>query len=397
MTWDDVLNQERACAVLRRAAARERVAHAYLLHGPDGVGKRAAALAFIQALECERPEDGVPCDQCLACTKVRRMVHPDVHVLFPYPKGTDEEDLAERIRRLGKDPYAPLDYVRRPSLADPAQSSNKQVMYHIDRVHEDLLRPLSLRPLEGRYKAALITDVDLMRTEAANAFLKLLEEPPQQTVFLLTTSRPDRLLPTIVSRCQQVRFGPLAPALIEEALAARAEAGSAEAEHVAMLARMADGSFSRALTLAASDELMESRRLVLRFFRQAYLQNAAALSGVVEEVQQLGRERVKGVLELMLRWIRDLVLVRAMGAEAPLVNVDQAEAARRFCQNVPEADLEAMVALVEEAHVLAERNVHLGLLVTALAQALGRAMHGPHSGRLYVPLPEANLTAAAPA
>ncbi len=390
MTWKDVIDQQRACAVLRRAVAQERIAHAYLFYGPEGAGKRAVGLAFAQALQCEHIREGAPCDRCRACTKVRRMVHPDVRVLFPYPKDTDEQDVAERIQRLGRSPYAAIDYVRRPSLSDPEKTSNKQVMYHLDRVHEDLLRPMSLKPLEGRYKVALMTDVDRMRTEAANAFLKLLEEPPPRTVFVLTTSRPDRLLPTLRSRCQPLRFEPLAPEALEAALVERE---GLDADRAAMLARMADGSYSRALNLSEGDALLESRRLVLRFLRRAYTQDAARLAGLVDEIKGMGRERAKGVLQLMLRWMRDLILYRAMGDEAPLVNVDQAEAARRFCRNVPEADLEAMIALVEEAHDAVTRNVHLGLALTALALALGRAMRGPHDGRLYVPLPEANLEA----
>ena len=388
MGWDDIVNQERVCAALRRTVEQGRVAHAYLFHGPDGVGKRAVALAFAQTLECERAADGTACGRCLACTKVRRMLHPDLHVLFPHPKGTDEEDLAERLKRLGQDPYATIDFVRRPSLSDPAETSNKQAFYPVDRIHEDLLRPMSFRPLEGRYKIAVVTDADLMRTEAANAFLKLLEEPPPQTVFVLTTARPERLLPTITSRCQRLRFDPLTPEVIEAALRAREAAAP---DRAAMLARMADGSFSRALDLTENEELLAGRRLVLDYLRLAYTQDAGRLPDLVEEIGRLGRERVKGLLRLMLRWLRDLVLYRAIGSDAPLVNVDQAEAARRFCENVPEADLDAMIDLTEEAVQMAGRNVHLGLLLTALAQALGRAMRGRHDGRLYVALPDAQF------
>lgn len=384
MTWTDVIDQERAVATLRRALDRERIAHAYLFHGAHGVGKRAVALAFAQALEC-RQDGPNPCGACPPCRKVDRMVHPDVHVLFPYPKGTDEADIAARIQRLGEDPYAAIDYVRRPSLSDPSETSNKQVMYHIDRVHDDLLRPMSFKPLEGRYKVALLTDVEHMNESAANAFLKLLEEPPPRTVFILTTSRPDQLLPTILSRCQQLRFDPLAPDAIETALRARRDL---DPDRAAMLARMADGSFSHALDLAENEELLESRALVLDFFRAAYTQRIDPLDDLVNQIAAKGRERVKGMLRLMLRWIRDLMLYRTLGDEAPLVNVDQREAAARFCDNLPDARLDAMAQLVEEAIELVGRNVRLGLVLMVLAHKLGRAMRGQAANRLFVPLPE---------
>lgn len=387
MAWTDIIDQERVTTALRRALVHERIAHAYLFHGPRGVGKRAAALQLAQALQCEQ-DDVEACGACRPCRKVTRMVHPDVHVLFPYPKGTDSDDVAARIQRLGADPYAAIDYVRRPSLSDPTETSNKQVMYHIDRVHEDLLRPMSYKPLEGRYKVALLTDVEHMHEKAATAFLKLLEEPPPRTVFILTTSRPDQLLPTIVSRCQRLRFDPLSPEAIENALIERQALAP---ERAAMLARMADGSFSHALDLTRNEELMESRALVLDYFRAAYAQRVDPLSDLTRRIASMGRERVKGVLRLMLRWLRDLMLYRAMGEDAPLVNVDQKEAAARFCENLPEANLEVMVSLVEEAVELVERNVRIGLVLTVLAQKLSRAMRGGDQRRLFVSLPEAAL------
>jgi DNA polymerase-3 subunit delta' len=386
MAWTDVIDQERVVTTLRRALSQDRIAHAYLFHGAHGVGKRAVALAFAQALQCTQRDGPDACGACPPCRKVARMVHPDVHVLFPYPKGTDEDDIAARIQRLGEDPYAAIDYVRRPSLSDPSETSNKQVMYHIDRVHEDLIRPMSFKPLEGRYKVALLTDVEHMNESAANAFLKLLEEPPPRTVFILTTSRPDRLLPTILSRCQRLRFDPLSPKAIETALVERR---GLDPDRAAMLARMADGSFSHALDLAGNEELMDNRALVLDFFRAAYTQRVDPLDDLINQVASKGRERVKGMLRLMLRWIRDLMLYRAMGEDAPLVNVDQREAAARFCDNLPDAELDAMVHLVEDAVELVGRNVRLGLVLRVLAYRLGRAMRGHEGTRLFVPLPEA--------
>lgn len=390
MTWDDVLNQERAIEGLRRAVSGNRVAHAYLFHGPDGVGKRAVALAFAQTLQCERGEDA-PCGQCTGCSKVARMLHPDVHVLFPYPRDTDTEDVAERIQRLGQHPYAAVDFVRRPSLSDPTETSNKQVMYHVDRINEDLRPSMSYKPLEGRYKVVLMTDADLMRVEAANAFLKLLEEPGARTVFLLTTKRPDRLLPTILSRCQRLRFDPLPATSIERALVER---DGIDPDEAAALARMADGSYTRALDLAGNEALMADRRLVLRFLRYSYARNTDELSDIVAEIGRMGRERAKTLLRLVLSWTRDLVLYDTMGDEAPLVNVDQREAISKFCTNIPDADLESMIRLVEEALELVERNVRLDLTFIALAHGLSRAMRERHTGRLYVPLADVQEAAA---
>jgi len=160
-----------------------------------------------------------------------------------------------------------------------------------------------------------------------------------------------------------------------------------------MLCRMAGGSYSHALDLAQNEALMTSRELVLDYFRAAYTQKVESLTGCVREISGQGREQVKSVLRLMLRWVRDLLLYRSMGEDAPLVNVDQKEAVARFCNNLPDADLEGMVTLVEEAIHLTERNVRRALVLTALAQALARAMRGRAPDSLYEPLPDAELQA----
>lgn len=389
MAWHSILDQERVVEMLRRALTQERVAHAYLFHGPDGVGKRAVALEMARALQCTE-QTAEACEACRACQKTRRMVHPDVHVLFPYPNDVDESEVAERIRRFGKNPYAVIDFARRPSLADPTEGSNKQVMYHLNRVEEELIEPNKFGPGEGDYKVFIVTDAELMNEKAANTFLKMLEEPPPQTVFLLTTNRPEQLLPTIVSRCQRLRFDPLLPESIESALVERE---GADPEAAAMLARMADGSYSHALDLTQNEALMTSRELVLDYFRAAYTQKIESLTECIQEISSQGREQVKSVLRLMLRWVRDLVLYRTMGGEAPLVNVDQKEAVARFCDNLPDADLEGMVPLVEEALHLTERNVRVSLVLTALAHSLYRAMHGRAPDTLYEPLADAELRA----
>lgn len=381
-----MIAQERVVEALRRALASNRVAHAYLFHGPEGSGKRAAALALAQALECPRRAEGEAeaCGACVACQKVERLIHPDVHVYLPLPSDAAEEDAAPRLERLAENPYAAVDFRRRPSLDDPAKTSNKRPFYSVDRVRE-ITRSLRFAPAEGRHKVAVMTDVDTMNEAAANAFLKALEEPTPRTVLVLTTEHLDSLLPTIVSRCQRLRFDPLPAEALEAALAERE---GLEPERAALLARMADGSYARALALAESDDLARSRAFVLEFLRAAFSGRTDRLAELVEEMTKGGREPVKALLELMMRWVRDLLLSRALGPEAPLVNIDQQEAVRSFVANLPEARLDAMAALLEQAGTLVERNVSVQLVLTVLADALREAMRGRPRTRLYTPLDE---------
>ena len=383
MLWNKLVGQQRVRAALERLVEQERIPHALLFHGPDGVGKRVAALAFAQALQCEA---GTPeaCGSCVPCTKVARMLHPDVQVLFPYPGDANQDDIRARLERLAEDPYLPVDYVRFPPEKSGGKGSSKQAIYTVARINDELRRTMSFKPVEGQYKIAILLDVERFRLEAANAFLKLLEEPGPRTVFILLTDRPDKLLPTVISRCQLFRFDPLAPEDIAHALTQKEEIDAPRAE---MLARMANGSFVRANSLASNEELMANRQLVVDFFRLAYSMNIDKLSDIIDALRALGRDQLIAILELMLGFVRDLLIVRAMpDGENLLINQDQRDTLKKFCDNLPDADLETMVELVEEAIALIRRNVHIPLTLTVLAQRLRHAMKGQANGNLFVPL-----------
>jgi DNA polymerase-3 subunit delta' len=391
------INQNRAREALRSAIASERVAHAYLFHGPDGVGKCAVALEFAKALLCEKAS-GVACGSCIPCQKVSRGVHPDLHVLIPQPKDADPADVAARLSRLFQNPYATVDFARRPVLDDPERVSSKQAGYLIDRVHSELHRAFSFKPVEGAYKIGILTDAHLLGGQSANAFLKLLEEPSPRTVFVLTTSRIDHILPTILSRCQRVVFAPLPPAEIASRLADETDLKSEDAE---VIAQMSDGSLSRALDLAVDTGLMAMRASVVRLFRVIWAVDGSRkpddLDVFIDMVAQhagLGRERLKNLLRLMLGWLGDIVTYRATGQVDLLVNVDQAEQVQKFADNLSEANVPGMIRLVEEAFELTQRNVHLTLLVSRLYNELRRAMRGEEVDRLYVPLVEWTQTEA---
>ena len=392
MPWSRVVGQERSTETLARALASGRVAGTYLFHGPPGTGPRAAALAFAQALQCERRGRGGPegdaCGVCLACTKTARLIHPDVHVYLPFPRvssraGQDERpaDYAERLGRLALDPYAPVDYRQRATLGEEG-AQNKQVQHRKTPVDQFLRHDMTFVPAEGRHVVGILTDADRLRTEAANSLLKLLEEPAPDVVLVLTAERVENVLPTILSRCQRVRFDPLPAETIEAALIERDVAP----DRAAFVARMADGSFTRALELVSSEALHAHRALALDFLRTSYTGRPDLVSSVVGQAAGLGRETLKGWFDLVTAWVRDLVLTRAAGAEARLVNVDQAEAVGKFVAHLPDADLPAMTALVAQAADAVEANGNATLVLTALSFGLRDAMLGRSTGRLFTPL-----------
>lgn len=384
MAWDSVVDQETAKTSLRHAIESDRVSHAYLFHGPDGSGKRALALAFAQALQCQDRKEGHsdPCGVCNACKKVLRLTHPDVQFLMPYPGDDRPKDFRQRQEMVAELPYLTVDYARRPSLEDRTTVSNKQTIYKVDWVHEELIRAMSFRPVEGEYKIAIIADADRFNASSANAFLKRLEEPFPDTIFILLTVRPDHLPNTIVSRTQKVYCSRLSTESIEAYLIDR---GTSKPDAM-FISRMSDGSLSRALDLAEHKDLRTGRDLVVDFLRIAIVDDAQSVEEAIRLMASSGREQLKSYLDLLLSWIRDLVVLQSTGEPALLVNLDQLDAIRKFVVNLPDADLGRMATLVEEAVHLVERNVNATSVLRCLAIGLRDAMKGRSGGNLYQPL-----------
>jgi len=377
MAWrDNVLGQPQAIGLLRRAIESDRVAHAYLFHGPDGIGKRAAAVEMACTLLCTRQE-GVACGECTGCIGTRKLQHPDVHVLVPQPSDVMPEDVGVYIQTLAKNPYATVNFSR------GGKASGKQARYSIDRIRRDLQQVLSLRPRAGGYRVVVMIQADTMNEPAANAFLKLLEEPGDRTVLMLTTSRVDQLLPTIISRCQRVRFVPLAEETIAEALEHRE---SLKPNDARLYARMAGGSYSTALGLALNETFQQDRETARTFLQLAHARNAKMQVAQIEELARGGREYVKGVLEHVLVWIRDLLLWHVLRNDAVITNIDQRDFIADFSHRLRYEVMGAMADLVDEGRVRAATEIYLKALLLTLSHALGHVMQGGRVESLYMPL-----------
>lgn len=378
MHWSNIIGQEKVIELLKNSVAAERLAHAYLFHGIDGVGKLATALAFARVLQCAGCHNGVSCQSCQWALKFR---HPDIQVMMPQPSDADPEDVIERLALLSQDEYAVVDYIRAPSLnRKNAPKSLKQPFYSIERINLELRNKMIMRPQQGRYRIAIILDIHTINEQAANAFLKLLEEPGPETVFIALTRRKDSLLPTILSRCQHIAFSSLATDVITQALQERK---NIDVHLAATVANISNGSYSRAVELAENEDLRYDRERILDFLRLAFTQKIGPKMALIEEFNQAGRNRIKNLLELLLGWMRDVSLYRTIGENAPIVNQDKQVEIAKFCGNLDNADLDAMIRLIEEARLLTESNVNTTLLLINLSSNLGQAMRGPHSGVLF--------------
>jgi DNA polymerase III subunit delta' len=309
MPWTGIEGQDRAVRLLRRALSRGQPHHAYLFAGPEGVGKELLARLFAQAANCESdPVDARPCGSCAACAGIARGNFPDVQWILP------QSELVAR-GKLAK--------------ADLEVAPSREI--RVDEVRE-LARRLSLAPLRGRRKLAILTPADALNERAQNALLKTLEEPPPQTTFILVSAQPDQLLPTVRSRCARVQLVPLLPEMIAARLM-REKVAEAEARE---RAARAGGSLSRALRLSGED--LERDRAVLRAVEAALADRDER--SALDLAEALGeRDAAARAAEVVLEATRDELVALARAKEPPAVALSPAVllAQHALCTEVAQA------------------------------------------------------------
>jgi DNA polymerase-3 subunit delta' len=327
MPFGEIIGQDRAVAQIRLAWAAGRLGQAYCFHGPSGVGKRTTALALAQAVNCLRPAPGPDaCGGCPACRMIAAGTHPDVVAVRPEDKAVISID---QIREVG------------------ARSS--------------------LRPYQGRTKVWILDPADRMQEPAANALLKTLEEPAGISLFLLVTAAPSALLPTILSRCQGVRFDLLGAETLRTILA-RHDRSSDEA---AAIVALAAGSAEQALAL----DLAAARAARDRVVQDVWNALDSPLR-VLECAERLAedRPRLEEALQLLISFSRDLAVLKAGGEAVALVHADRRDLLTALAARTTAAAILSVFAAQTEAQRALARNANLRLTAEHMLLAMRAAI-----------------------
>ncbi len=368
---ESILGQARVKEELGQIIASERVSHAYLFTGPVGVGKKALALAFAEALNGVRNLN--PLGEYATSTKSSWIKHPDIHVFIPLPSVVSQTELRERLMMLAEDPYAVVDFGLRPALGNDADSKNRNAFYSVPYYHEEIRPSMFLKPNEGRYTVVIITGIEKMQEKVANAFLKLLEEPPEDVVFLLVTDQFNLLLPTIVSRCQILRCQALTTEEIGGALQQRDGRTQADAEY---LARVSAGNYSLARFYDV-ESLRSIRNEIVDFLRASYLMDPKPILDIaLKWSSQHNSEAQQQILNLLEIFLRDLLLYRATGDETRITNLDQKDVIAKFVGSLQNARIEDMITEIHEGRKQYASNVNSKIWFTVLALRYGALMRG---------------------
>ena len=330
MPFRDLVGHRHLLELVAGAVARESLPPSLIFAGPDGVGKRAAAVALAQLVNCATPVDHDACGTCASCTRIARFVHADVFLVEPGDTG----------------------------------------VIKVDQVREVIERT-AYRPFEGRRRVVIVDEADALMSEAQNALLKTLEEPPAASMFVLVTARPDELLPTVRSRCQRLRFGRLSPGDIAAVLMERHDYAPTDA-HAA--ASAADGSLGLALD-GGSSALVEAREAAAEMLQQVAgtsdprrrLDSAKLLSGGGD------RDEVRRRLRALASMVRDLGVIGAVVSRAPsegdrhLANADMGVPLRRLAGSFDRERVSRAFAAIDRALEAIDRNASPKIVADWLA------------------------------
>ena len=355
----DIIGQEKVTELLRRSVDENRLAHALLVTGPRGNGKLAIAVALARYLLCGNKHGGEACGVCPTCIKVDKLIHSDLHFVFPVKKkkssGSDsapisDDYIAEWRELLIKNPYFSYD-----AWLQKLDVENQQPMIY-ERESAEILHKLSMHAREGGWKVVIIWLPEKMKEAGSNKLLKIIEEPPADTLFILVSEEPDQIIPTILSRTQRVDVPRIAQEDMHRALIARY---GLTPEDAARIAQQCGGSVEKAEELLSLDE---EKTLYLELFAQmmraAYARNIQEMKGWSERVAAMGRERQKRLLEYCQRMIRENFIMNFKRDEMVFLSADERNFSVRFSPFVNERNIFGIMEELSEAQRHIEQNVN---------------------------------------
>jgi len=326
--FSQIIGQEKAVTALKRAITREKIPHAYLFVGIPGTGKTTTALALLQTLNCLEPADGDGCGHCPACRLIISGNFPDIHVIKP-----DGNTIK------------------------------------IDQIRE-LNRQYGFKPFKGPYRMGVIQEAEKMTEEAANAFLKTLEEPPENNILILNVTEPRNMLPTIVSRCQKVAFRPVPSPLITQWLQ---DHRNADINTARLIAKIAEGSLGRAVRLLESEFLEKRQEYLYKLLHLPELNDPETINLAMEYSSRWKRKtadktetEVGGAFDFISiwkSWYRDLLLIKTSGSEELLINIDFAHKLKNFSKNFTVEHLCESFMILDQAQRDLKRTRNLDLML----------------------------------
>jgi DNA polymerase-3 subunit delta' len=377
MLFSEVIGQETLKTKLQDSVATGRVAHAQMFVGPVGSGPLPVALAFAQYLSCKSRGANESCGKCDSCIRYAKLEHPDLQLIFPKNKTS----------KVDHKNFSSKDFVvdwRSAVLANPYLNlndwlkglgiDNKQGSINVDDSRE-VLQNLSYKAYESDYRVVLIWLAEHMNPSAANKILKILEEPPERTVFMLVAESTENMLQTIISRVQIHRLGRL-----KEAEIAASIATDENQDRAKKLAHLADGDLNLAKQLLEDETpITNAINFFIRWMRACYGVQLETLRDLCEEFQALGREQQKALLAQSSGILRKVLMYRTIPETKDKLMKEELDFVHKFSQFITANNSAGMLEAMNDAHYHIERNANARITFTDLSfklsdYVLGEAM-----------------------
>lgn len=367
MLFSDIIGQHDTKKQLIRTVTEQRIPHAQLFRGPEGVGKLALAIAYAQYICCENRSTSDSCGTCPSCVKFRKLAHPDLHLVFPTIKPTGKSSvicddfIAQFRHKVLETPYFSVN----EWYAEISGDAKQGLIYSNES--EEILRKLSLKTYESEYKIMIIWLPEKMHVTCANKLLKILEEPPEKTVFLLVSNSPDEIINTILSRTQHVFIPKLSDNEIVKALMRNVELDIIESD-AQYAAKIANGSYLGAISvLSEGDENKQNFERFVMIMRLAWQvgnkKDHASLKTLRKwsddmAASSMGRERQKNFLVYAQRMTRENFIRNIMQPELNYFTMAENQFSQRFSPFINERNVEDLMAefALAERHI--EQNVN---------------------------------------
>lgn len=353
MTFDDIIGQQAAKTRLRQMVANDRMAHALLFLGSEGSGKLALALAFAQYVLCTNKQDENACGHCSSCIKTSKLIHPDLHFSYPVvgTKVTSDTYAAEWRKAMEQNPYLNVNQWLQSIDAD-----NKQGNINKDEC-TNIIKKISLKIFEGTHKILIMWLPEYLGKEG-NRLLKLIEEPPKDTLFILVAEQSEKILNTILSRCQIINVNPLTDEEVAEGLIRQ----GMKADKAKQVSFLANGNLNEALSMSQSVE-NDNANLFVDWMRKCWVGNGVALcTWVNEKFAKLGRENQKHFLQYALHFMREYMVLKMTGDDRIRLQEQEAVTAQKFTKIIEFHQIEPIVQLLTDSAYYIERNANPKIL-----------------------------------
>lgn len=364
MQFKDIIGHQAIKAHLIHTVKENRISHAQRFLGPEGSGSLALAVAYGQYINCERRSESDSCGECTSCRKYQKLIHPDLHFSYPFFARGDKDVSGFYLNEWRKaflgNPYMGLDHWRRQ-----LDAGNKQANINIAEAH-DVIKKLSFKAFEAEYKVLIMWLPEYLNTQG-NALLKLIEEPPEKTLFLFVTENQDGILNTIISRTQLVKISKLPHKDVTQYLIQEKSMSAERANEVAFIA---DGNVQAAMGLIEEDA-NPYFDLLINWLRFIVTDSGLNIIRFCEEdFPKLGRENQKNFLLYTMNVLRQVLLTQEGLSQLVLLQGREQSLVQKFSENYRREQLGSAIELLEKTHYKVERNANPKILFLDLSLQL---------------------------